>query len=201
MERIRERSGGPGAIPEPSRPLLLLGQSHPYADPWPTAIRSNQLKARDTGLSVAAVARAARAAATVARARSPAVTLDGKPGCKTAGRGCASRVRSTLHNPAAHSEKIRNPRLRAGPRATRFRPHTPCPASRDRRPRPEPRAGAPRNDTGTAGSDRGVSPGRGSCADTVGRPVFAATAAPPRGTRDYSTGPGDESVGTTSHTP
>jgi hypothetical protein len=58
----------------------------------PAAIRDNQLRARDTGLLVDAVAHAAHAAATAARVRSHAVTPDGKPGCKTAGMGFASKA-------------------------------------------------------------------------------------------------------------
>ena len=52
-------------------------------------------------------------------------------------------------------------------------------------------AGVRRSDTGTAGSAPGVSLDRWRSADTAGWPVSAASAEPPRGTRDYSTEPGD----------
>jgi hypothetical protein len=196
----RKGAGGPERSRNPPAPSSFRGQSNPYADVWPATIRVNQLRARGTGPSVDAVARAAPAAATAAPARSPAATPDGRTGCKTADTDSASRARSALHTPDGRSKKIRNRPLGADPRAAADI-RTRCPAPRDWPPRLRPHAGARRSDTGTAGSDPGVSPGRWSSAGTFGWPAFAATAAPPRGTRDYSTGPGGESVGRTFHTP
>jgi hypothetical protein len=59
---------------------------------WPAAIPFNQLKARGTGPSVDVVALAVPAAATAARARSPAATPDGRRNYKTAGTGSVLRV-------------------------------------------------------------------------------------------------------------
>ena len=92
-----------------------------YADVWPATIRDNQLRARGNGLLGRSPSRSiAPAAATAAPARSPAATPDGKRGCKTAGRGSASRVRSALHTPDGRSKKIRNRRLGADPRTAGF---------------------------------------------------------------------------------
>jgi len=132
-----------------------------------------------------------RAAAIAAPVRSPAATHDGRTSYRTAGRDFVSGVRSVLHTPDDHSKKIRNRRLGADPRTALSRTHMTCPALRDRYPGLGPPAGARRNDTGTAGSDPGVFLDRGSSADTAGWPVSAAIAAPPRDTRDCSTGPGD----------
>jgi hypothetical protein len=194
-------AGGPGAIPRPARPFLLSGRFHPYADIRPPAIPVNQLTAHDTGASVDPVARAAPAAATAAPARSPAATPDDKTGYKTADTGSASRARSALHTPDGRSEKIRNRPLGAGPRAAAPDTSTRCPTRLGRPSGLQPRADARRSDTGTAGSGRGVSPGRGPSVDTVGWPASAANDGPPRGTRGYSTGPGDGWVGRASHIP
>src|SRR5262249_35061064 len=119
---------------------------------------------------------------------------------KTADTDSASRARSALHTPDGRSKKIRNRPLGADPRAAAYI-RTRCPAPRDRPPGLRLHAGARRSDTGIAGSGPGVSPGRWSSAGIVGWPACAATDAPPRGTRGYSTEPAGESVGGASHTP
>jgi hypothetical protein len=200
MEGIGERERGARGDPETLPPLPPLGAISSFTDAGRRTIRDNRLKALDDGRSDGAVARVAPAAATAARARSRAAKPDGKRGCKTAGTGSASKARTGCSTPVDRSKKIRDHPLGAGPRAAGLRLHRPCPTPRDRHPGLGPLAAARRNDIGTAGSAPGVSPVRWPSADTAGRPAFAASAAPPRGTRGCSTGPGDGSVGRTSRT-
>ena len=201
MEGIGERERGARSDPGTLPPLPPLGGNPILTQPrGRRRYATTNSRPATTAGRVLVVAHVAHAAATAAPARSHAVTPDGKRGCKTAGTGSASRARSALHTPDDRSKKIRNRRLGADPRTAGFRIHMPCPAPRDRHSGLGPPAVARRNDIGTAGSAPGVSPVRWPFADTVGWPVSATTAAPPRGTRDYSTGPGDASVERASHT-
>jgi hypothetical protein len=126
---------------------------------------------------------------------------DGTPRYKTADRGFAPRVRNGLHTQDGRSQKIRNRRLGAGPRTLAPRIRTGCRGPRYPPPWLRRPAGARRSDTGTAGSGPGVFPGRWPSAGTVGSPASAAIAAPPRDTRDYSTGPVGGSAETPFHIP
>jgi hypothetical protein len=161
-------SGGPAAVPEPSRPFLLPGQSNPDADVQPVAIPVNQLRDRGTGPSVAAASRATPAAASAAPARLLGAKPVGKKGCRIAGKGCGWRAQSALRTPDGRSKKTRIAVLGAGPRTPAPHIRTRCPAPRDRPPRLRPRAGARRSDTDTAGFGPGVSPDHWSSAGTVG---------------------------------
>ena len=200
MEGIGERERGARGDPETLPPLPPLGAIPSFTDAGRRTIRDNRLKALDDGRSDAVVARVAPAAATAALARSRAATPDGKRGYKTAGTGSASKARTACSTPVESQQKNPGSPPGAGPRAAGLRLHGPCPTPRHRHPGLGPLADARRNDIGTAGSAPGVSPVRWPSADTAGCPAFAATAAPPRGTRDYSIATGDGSVGRSSRT-
>jgi len=126
------------------------------------------------------------AAATAAHARGRGARPDGRPGCRTAGPGSASRRRSGLRTRDGRRRKIRICPLGAGPRRALTRRRRRCPAPQRSLPGPGRHAVARRSDTGTGGTGPGVSPGRWWCVGTAERRACAAIAVPPRGTRGYS---------------
>ena len=196
----QRKERGPDHVRNPP-PLPPSGAMSSWPGLYAASIRDNDLTARDRGVSSPAGAHTARAVATVARARSRAVTPDGRRGCKTVARGFASRAGNLPRIPDGRNKKTRNRRLRAGPRRVPTPRNTGCPVPPRSRVDPPRRAAARRNDRDNAGSGPGVSPDRGRSVDTAERRAAAATAAPPRDIPGYSSAPADASAGRTSRIP
>ncbi len=196
----RKGAGGRGD-PEPSRPLLLSGHSILTRPSGRRRYGTTKLRDRGPAVSLPTGVRPARAGATAAHARSRAVTPDGRRSCKIADRGSVWWARSAPRSRGGRSEKIGNPRLRAGPRTLHPQARTTHPAPRPGLRRPRRHAGARRSGSGIAGTGPGVSPGRLPSCDTGGWRAVASNGRPPHGTRRYSTEPGDGLVERTSRTP
>jgi len=196
----QRKERGPDRVRNPP-PLPPSGAMSSWPGLGAASIRDNDLTARDRGVWDSAGAHTARAVATVARARSRAVTPDGRRGCKTVVRGFASRAGNLPRTPDGRNKKARNRRLRAGPRRMPTPRNTGRPTPPRSKPDPPRCAVARRNDRDNADFEPGVSPDRGRSVDTADRRAVAATVAPPRGIPGYSSAPADASAGRTSRIP
>src|SRR5208282_3760270 len=192
----RKGAGCPAWCRCPPAPSSFWGRSIHIPVSWPESIRAKQLTACGWSHNGAEGAPEGIASARAVPARRPGATPDGRPRCKTAGRGCAGTARSAHSSRDDRSKKNRRGGLGADPRTPESDTRRRCPAPWEAFPGrgrllPDD---ARHNDSDSAGSGPDVFPDPWESADTAGWLVVAAIAALRLGTRGYSIGLGGGSV-------